>query len=82
MGIYQANRFLVLSLAPFMCALAYPISKCTPGLGNFRDRIKSREVDKSRSEREFLWLTNLTRNHDVEGSILGLDQWVEDPVLL
>ena len=28
------------------------------------------------------WLTNLTRNHEVSGSIPGLDQWVKDPVLL
>ena len=27
------------------------------------------------------WLTNLTRNHDVEGSVPGLAQWVKDPVL-
>ena len=27
------------------------------------------------------WLTNPTRNHKVSGSIPGLDQWVEDPVL-
>ena len=27
------------------------------------------------------WLTNPTRNHDVVGSIPGLAQWVEDPVL-
>ena len=26
--------------------------------------------------------TNLTRNHDIEGSIPGLTQWVEDPALL
>ena len=28
------------------------------------------------------WLTNLTRNHEVEGLIPGLAQWVEDLALL
>ena len=28
------------------------------------------------------WLTNLTRNHEVVGSIPALGQWVKDPALL
>ena len=28
-----------------------------------------------------LWLMNLTRNHEVVGSIPALAQWVNDPVL-
>ena len=27
------------------------------------------------------WLTNPTRNHEVEGSIPDLDQWIGDPEL-
>ena len=27
------------------------------------------------------WLTNLTRNHEVVGSIPGLTQWVNHPAL-
>ena len=28
------------------------------------------------------WLVNLTRNHEISGSVPGLAQWVKDLVLL
>ena len=43
---------------------------------------KERNKKESWSSHHGTAEANLTRNHEVVGSIPGLDQWVRDPVLL
>ena len=43
--------------------------------------LKTKVIKKDRSSHHGTAEMNLTRNHDVVGSIPGLDQWVKNPAL-
>ena len=55
-----------------MDEMGWKESKCT----NF-----SYKITKSLVPVVAQWLTNLTRNHDVVGSVPALAQWVKNPAL-
>ena len=46
-----------------------------------KNKFESQESGKFGDPVVALWLTNLTRNHDVAGSIPALAQWVTDLAL-
>ena len=48
---------------------------------NIKKKKKKKKERKKWSSRHGTAETNLTRNHEVTGSILGLTQWVKDPEL-
>ena len=53
----------------------YTFSKVLPQITHFKKAYHGVPVVAQ-------WLTNLTRNHEVAGSIPDLAQWVKDPALL
>ena len=59
---------------------AIPIPKFTPRLSFYTSLFSPQNVRNGVSV-VAQWLTNLTRNHEVAGSIPGLAQWVKDLAL-
>ena len=71
---------------PAAIALIRPLAREPPyamgvALEKAKRQKKKKKKRKENSRGVSQWLTNPTRNHEVVGSIPGLAQWVEDPVL-